>query len=593
MTLQIVLLLLILIVALALFSFEWVPADVAALGILLTLILTGLLPANRAFAGFGSDTVMMMLGLLILTATLLRTGVVEMAGRAILRRTGDDPNRLLVVIMLAAAALSAFISNTAATAFFVPLVVGLAHRARLSASKLLMPLAFASILASSVTLVSTSTSIVVSGLMTGYGLRPIGMFELSPVGIPIAVTGLVYMLVVGHRLIPQRPQAETLTEEFGLRPYLSELLLRADSPLIGKTLAESGLGRDLDLTVLRLIRGEDRNLAPRADMRLEAEDVLLVEGPREAILKVKDTAGIDIRADVEYSDPDLQTEDMCLVEAILLPRSPLIWRTLKGVRFREKYRLQVLAIDRHSETIRRKISEVQLRMGDVLLVQGHRVNIAALQEDNTFRVLGMIDTKRPNIKRARTAIAIFAGALAAATFNLLSLPVAVLLGALLVFLTRCITPEEAYREVEWKALILIGSMLGLGVAIEQTGAARFLAAQIVRLAGGAHPTWLLTAFFALTVLLTQPMSNQAAAVVVLPVALQTALQLGLNPRTFAVMIAVAASCSYLTPLEPACLMVYGPGRYRFVDFLKVGAPLTVLIYALAISLVPLVWPPIQ
>lgn len=555
MTLEIALLLLIIIVALALFSFEWVPADVAALGILLTLILTGLLPADQAFAGFGSDTVMMMLGLLILTAALLHTGVVEMAGRAVLRRTGHDPRRLLVMIMLAAMALSAFISNTATTAFFVPLVVGLAHRVRLNVSRLLMPLAFASILASSVTLVSSSTNIVVSGLMTGYGLRPMGMFELAPVGVPIAVTGLVYMLVVGHRLLPRRPQAETLTEEFGLRPYLTEFLLRPNSPLIGKTLAESGLGQDLDLTVLGVIRGKDRNLAPRADMRLEAEDVLLVEGPREAIFKAKDTVSIDIRADVEYSDPDLQTEDMRLVEAMLLPRSPLIWRTLKGVRFREKHGLQVLAINRHSETIRRKISEVQLRMGDVLLVQGHRANIATLQEDNTFHILGVIDTKRPNIKRARMSIAIFVGALAAATFGLLPLPVAVLLGALLVFLTRCITPEEAYREVEWKALILIGSMLGLGVAIEQTGAAGFLAAQIVRLAGGADPAWLLTAFFALTVLLTQPMSNQAAAVVVLPVALQTASQLGLNPRTFAMMIAVAASCSYLTPLEPSCLMV--------------------------------------
>jgi di/tricarboxylate transporter len=301
-------------------------------------------------------------------------------------------------------------------------------------------------------------------------------------------------------------------------------------------------------------------------------------------------AGIDIRADVDFSDPDLQREDLRLVEAILLPRSPLIRRTLKGVRFRERYNLQVLAINRHAETIRLKISEVRLQMGDVLLVQGDRANIAALQDDSTIRILDVVDTKPLNVSRARLAIAIFVGALATATLGLLALPVAVLVGAVLVFLTRCITPEEAYRHVEWKALILIGSMLSLGVAIEQTGAARFLAGQIVGLAPGAHPAWLLTAFFGLTVLLTQPMSNQAAAVVMLPIALQTALQLGMNPRTFAMMIAVAASCSYLTPLEPACLIVYGPGRYRFADFLKVGAPLTVLIYVLAIGLVPLVWP---
>jgi di/tricarboxylate transporter len=188
------------------------------------------------------------------------------------------------------------------------------------------------------------------------------------------------------------------------------------------------------------------------------------------------------------------------------------------------------------------------------------------------------------------AISIFAGALAAATFNLLSLPVAMLLGALLVFATRCITPEEAYRRINWKVLILIASMLALGAAMETTGTADFLAAQIVALLGSAQPVWLLTGFFVLTVLLTQPMSNQAAAAVVLPVAVQTARQMGLNPRSFAIMIALAASCSFLTPLEPACLLVYGPGRYRFVDFIKVGSLLTVLVCVIAIVMVMLVWP---
>jgi di/tricarboxylate transporter len=201
-----------------------------------------------------------------------------------------------------------------------------------------------------------------------------------------------------------------------------------------------------------------------------------------------------------------------------------------------------------------------------------------------------VEDNRPNVRRAPIAIAIFIGALAASTFNLVSLPVAMLLGSVLAFLTRCITPEEAYREVEWKVLVLIGSMLAVGSAMESTGTAQYIATHIVSIGRQANPAWLLTAFFALTLLLTQPMSNQAAAVVVVPIAIQTALQLGLNPRTFAMMIAVAASCSYLTPLEPSCLMVYGPGRYRFIDFLKVGSILTLLIYLLAITLVPMVWP---
>jgi di/tricarboxylate transporter len=590
MTLEIGLLLFILGAAIVLFSFEWVAVDIVALGVLLSLILTGLLPPGQAFAGFGSDTVILILGLLIMTASLLRTGVVDIAGRSILRYTGENPNRVLATVSVAAAGMSAFMSNTASTAFFLPIVIGLARRARVSASKLLMPLAFATILASSVTLIATSTNILVSGLITQYAMPPLGMFELAPVGFPIVVVGVTYMLLIGRRLIPDRSEKEELTAEFGLHPFLSEIVVLPGSPLAGGTLAESGLGRDLDLTVLRLDRGTESILVPGANTVLQARDVLLVEGSRENILKVKSTGGIDIKADLKFTDPDLETRDMRLVEVILLPRSPLIGRTLRRLRLREKYGLQVLAIHRLGETIRTKISQAILRLGDILLIQGRHRNIAALEADQVFRVLGSVEARTTNPNRAPIAIAIFGGAIAAATLELLSLPVAMLLGALLAFLTRCITPEEAYREVEWKVIILIGSMLALGFAMENTGTAEYLAGIIVNLPTSANPIWLLSGFFILTVLLTQPMSNQAAAVVVIPVAIQTALQLGLNPRTFAVMIAVAASTSFITPLEPACLMVYGPGRYRFIDFIKVGSLLTVLIYLIAILLVPLVWP---
>lgn len=587
---QIAILLVILGGAIILFSFEWVAIDIVALSVLLALILTGLLPADLAFAGFGSDTIILILGLLILTAALMRTGVIEMAGNAILSRTGDDPNRVFGVVTMAAAGLSAIMSNTASTAFFLPIVIGLARRAKVSASKLLMPLAFAAILASSVTLVATSTNIVVSGVMRQYGMPPLRMFELTPVGLPIVIVGVAYMLLIGRHLIPERTAPEELTEEFGLHPFLSEVVIMPESPLANKTLADSGLGRNLDLTVLRLVRGKDSILAPRANTTLMVGDVLLVEGRREEILKVKNTVGVDIKAEVKFSDPHIQTQDTRLVEAVLLPRSPLIGRTLKRLQFREKYGLQVLAIQRQGETIHEKISQVILKFGDILLVQGPLANITALEADRIFRILGSVGIKSSNTKRAPYTIAIFVGVLAAATFDLLSLPVAMLLGALLAFLTRCITPEEAYREVEWKVLILIGSMLSLGLAMENTGAAAYLAGLIVDLSGNSNPIWLLSAFFALTVILTQPMSNQAAAVVVVPVAIQAALQLGLNPRTFAVMIAVAASTSYITPLEPSCLMVYGPGKYRFIDFIKVGSLLTILIFLIAIVLVPVIWP---
>jgi len=587
---QIILLIGILITALILFSIEKISADVVGLGVLIALILTNLLPADLAFAGFGSETVLMLLGLFILTASLTRTGVVDLAGRQIVKRTRTNPKSVVSVISVSAAALSSFISNTASAAFFLPVTMGLARRMRISVSELLMPLAFASILSSSVTLISTSTNIVVSGLITQFGMEPISMFELAPVGVPILIVGLLYLHFFHRWMVPNRKIPETLTEEYGLRPYLTELIILPNSALIGKTLLDASLGRDLDLTVIRIVRNKTRYFQPDANLILQRGDVLLVEGRADDILKIKDTGGIDIKADAKLTDPDLVEEDLGLVEAILLPRSPLIGRTLKGVQFRERYGLQVLAVNRGDETIRRKISSVPLRMGDVLLVQGPVSRINILQEDKIFEVMGVIEDKRPNVRRAPLAIAIFAGVLLLATFNVISLAVAVLLGALLSFLTRCITPEEAYRDVEWKALILIGSMLGLGTAMQVTGTADFLASQIVSLVGSTNPYILLSAFFVLTVVLTQPMSNQAAAAVVIPVALQTAVQLGLNPRTFAMMIAVAASTSYLTPLEPACLMVYGPGHYKFFDFVRAGSLLTIAIYLIAIILVPMVWP---
>jgi di/tricarboxylate transporter len=416
------------------------------------------------------------------------------------------------------------------------------------------------------------------------------MFELAPVGVPVMLAGLLYMQFIGSRLIPKRPPPETLTDTFNLRPYLAELRIAPGSPLAGNTLEQSGLGQNYDLTVMAILREGQRLLDLSGDTILQAGDKLLAQGSSEAILKIKDLTGIDIQADAKFSDVDLQNGGLGLAEVVLLPGSPFIGRTPKRLQMRERYQIQVLAINRRTGMIRSKIAETRLELGDVLLVQGEQKQIAALGADNAFDVLGVRAAQPFNRGQALTVMGIFAGALLLGSLSLVPLPAAMLLGALLVFVTGCITPDDAYRQVDWKILILIGCMLGLGVAMQSTGAADFLAKGLIELVGTWNPLWLLTGFFVLTVLLTQPMSNQAAAAVVIPVALQTATQLGLNPRTFAMMIAVAASTSYLTPLEPACLMVYGPGRYRFMDFVKVGGLLTFVIYLLAIILTPLLWP---
>jgi len=587
MTLQMILLIVIIIAALVLFSIETLPADITALGVMMTLILLGILPAETAFAGFGSDTSIMILGLLILTAALVRTGVVQIISRKIIQSVGENHNQLYWVIMGTAGVLSAFMSNTATSAFFTPMTIGLARKYKIHPSKLLMSLAFAAILASSVTLVGTSTNVVVSGLLTQHDMAPLGMFELTPVGIPILIVGLVYMFFIGRHIIPIR-ETESLITDDDILTYISEFEVKPDSPWNGKSLKEISLGREFDLNVLRILKEPGYHVEPRANTILETGDKVLVEGNRDDLIALEDQDMVEFTG--EFEDKTQIPEDLSMAEVILLPGSPMVGRTLRGLNFRQRYGLQVLGVNRKGETIRRRISRARLQVGDQLLLQGDEDTISGLGSNNSFRVVsGKLDIM-PETEKAPVILAIFVGVLLLVSFNILSLPVGVMLGALLAFLTRCITPGEAYRRINWNLWLLISSMLALGQAMDVTGLADLVADQIVMLIGISNPIWLLAAFFFLSLLLTQPMSNQAAAVVVIPVAIQTAYQLGLNPRTFAVMIAVGASCSFITPLEPAALIVYGAGNYKFFDFVKVGSLLTILIFLIAILMVPWLWP---
>jgi di/tricarboxylate transporter len=582
-----VFLIILILAALVLFSIETLPADVIALGLMMALILTGILPAKIAFDGFGSDTSMMILGILILTAALVRTGIVQILSRKIFQSVGTSKKRLYWIITGSAGLLSAFISNTATAAFYTPMTIGLSRRLKIHPSKMLMPMAFATILASSVTLVGTSTNVVVSGLLTQYGLAPLGMFELTAVGVPILIIGLLYMYFIGQHLIPIRdtecpdPQADILS-------YCSEFKVTPVSPWAGKTLNEIGLGQEYDLYILRILKESGLPVEPRANTVLQPGDRVLIEGNKTNLITLREKNLVEFAGEFDLNSD--MTRNLSLAEVILLPGSPLIGRTLRGVNFRDRYGLQVLGINRKGETIRRRISMTRLQVGDQLLLQGNPGTIQNLGKNINFRVVsGELDVM-PETTKAPLALAIFGGVILLVSVNILTLPVGVMLGALIAFITRCITPEEAYRQVNWSAWLLIACMLSLGRAMEVTGLASVLADEIVALIGLSHPTLLLSTFFFLSLALTQPMSNQAAAVIITPIAMQAALHLGLNPRTFAIMIAIGASNSFITPLEPACLMVYGPGNYRFFDFVKVGSILTVLIYVIAVLMVPWLWP---
>ncbi len=590
MTAEIAICLTILGIAVILFAWDRVPADVVALAVMLAIILTGLLSPEDAFRGFGSDTVIMILGLLIMTAGLMQTGVVDEIGRLIFGYAGRHPAVFLPVIMVAVATLSAFVSNTAATALFVPLVLGYAAKTSTSPSRYLLPLAFSSIVTSSVTLISTSSNLVISEILVKSNQPAMGMFELAPAGLPIAVVGLLYIWLFGSRMLRTDNQANS-SEAVGDRKYQADIVVLASAPMIGKPIDETRIGSKYGLAVIKMIRdGQVHSSASWiSQAKLEAGDELFIEGQRAELLHVKAIEGVEFKADFQLSAPEAEPVELSIVEGVVLPGSPLIGRSLSELNFKDRYGLQVLGIHRAGR-LPTKMSRTRLRLGDVLLLQGTNENVNALERGNLFSIFGGVDHSRLNLTHAPLAAAIFMSVIMVASFKLLSLPVAMLLGAVLMLATRCLSPDDAYRQMEWKILLLISSLLALGAAMEATGTGRYLATELLGLVGSNSPTALLAIFFLLTVALTQPMSNQAAAVVLLPVAMETAVQIGSNPRTFAMMIAIAASCSYMTPLEPSCLLVYGPGRYKFMDFFRVGLPLTLIIFVMAIVLVPLVWP---
>lgn len=592
MTLTIAYVLGLLVVALVLFVWDKYSVDVVGLIVLLGLAIPRVLTPGEALSGFGNETILLLISLFVVTAGIVRTGVVERVGLWLASVGPARPAALTRVILGSAAAVSSVLSNTVTTAVFLPIMIGVARRTSLALSRVLMPLAFASILAGSVTLIGTSTNLVISSQLPRYGLARIGFFELAPVGAAITILGLLYLFFLAPRLVPDRGERE-MTDRYDLRRYLSEALIQPGSRLAGKSLAESQLGSAMNLNVVGIVRGERRTLAPGPHATLAENDILIIEGKAEDILSVKDAGGIEIRPDVkpELSDGDLQSERIRMMEAMVLPHSDLIGRTLKESEFRERTGLTVLAIHSAGGPDRiEKLSGIRLKPSDVLLLQGSLEALDRVRGGGDLFLLEDVSAHHPRRRKGRLAAAIFAGSVAVAIAGLLPLPLAFITGGLLLVLTRCMTPQEAYESVDWRLMVMIGCMVSFGLAMEKTGTAALLSDLIVRYFSGLGSTALLAAFFVLTVLLTQPMSNQAAALVILPVAVGAANKLGMNPRSFVMCVTFAASCSFLTPLEPSCVLVYGPGRYRFFDFTRVGLPLTALVFVVSMLLIPLVWP---
>jgi di/tricarboxylate transporter len=591
----IVITLLLLVLAIVLFATEKVPVDIVGILLVIALVMTQVLTVSEGVAGFGNDVIITIAGLFILVGGLVKTGLVDLIGRRMHRIAGGNEFFLTAMIMVAAAMSASVLKNTTTTAMFLPVVIGLAAKAKIPPSKLLMPLAFGAILGGSCTLIGTSTNLAVSGAIVRYGQEPFSMFELSTVGIVTFGVGMLYMMLIGRRMLPSRGGEDSLADQYHIREYVSEVLVLPDSSLVGKTLGEAKLNADLDIHILGIARSGRTIASPDPNERIQRRDSLLVEGTIEDILRVKEEIGLEIKPDFMLHDAMLESGTVELFEVMVMRDSPLVGQTLKSIRFRQTYDLTVLAINRHGETFVQKLSSETLKFGDVLLVQGNREKVQPLVTDGELLLLEDVSATSMRIDKRRWAITAFVLFLALSLSKVtigfdIPLAICVLAGVLLLLATQTIRYREMYSLIDFRLLVLIACMMSFGVAMEKTGADTFLAGYVQNYLGQYGATPVLAGFFLLTVALTQPMSNQAAALVVLPIAVKAAVALGLNPRTFIVGVTYAASFSFITPLEPACVLVYTPGRYRFLDFVKVGAILTVIVFVVAIYLVPIVWP---
>ena len=587
MTYEIAVVLFLLAAAMVAFMLERLTVDVIALGLVVALVISGVLTPRQAFSGFANDVIIVLCSVFVLSGALVRSGIMESLGGAFHELAGRSESRVVASIMGVSAGMSAFISNTNSTAILTPAVLEFSRRSRLSPSRLLIPLAYASMFGGACTLIGTSTNLASSGLMQQMGMEPISMFELLPVGLTMVAVGVAYMTLVGHRLLPKRGAA-TLGEEFQIDGYLSKIVVGEDADLVGDRLRDTWLS-ERGISVLAIVRGE-KKIFPRAKTRIEAGDALMVQASRQRLLDLDDLPGLGFDAVESLADEDLMDEDVKLAEAIVMPRSRVLGKTLRQLRLRQRYGISVLAVYRHGISHPTEIGDLPLTDGDVLLLQGNEEGFALLQSSESIWVIGGL-ARRPFRKRRGTiALVALIAAVAASALGILPVAIALLLAALTVVLTRCVGADEVYGMIEWRIIVLIGGMTSVGVAMQSSGAADYLAGLIVAAAEPFGLYAVLGAFVALTMVLTQPMSNAAAALVVLPVAMSTAGRVGVDPRPLAILVTLSASLSFIAPLEPACLLVYSPGRYRFSDFVKAGIPLTAIAFVIVLALVPIFWP---
>jgi di/tricarboxylate transporter len=592
MTFEIGLTLGIIFMALVLFATEKLRVDLIALIVLLLVATTGLVRKEEVFSGFANPAVITIWAVYIVSGGLFKTGVADMLGAFILRLSGASEARLIAVIMLVCGMMSAFINNVGAVAVLMPAVIGIAKKAKIPVSKLLIPLAFSSLLGGSMTLIGTPANILAQGILVTRGLPSFGFFDITPMGSIVLFTGIIYMVLIGRHLLPVRETISDLKVSNQLRDYVAEVQVSPQSPLVGKKLVESKLGEEFDLVVLSVRRDENLITRIHRSFIINANDLLILEGSAQNLITAQEDLNFRIQPDHDIDLVDLDTEDSNIFEATLSPRSKIVGRTLKEVRFRDRFGFTALAIWRHGDVITERLRDKPLYFGDALLLQGPPGRVAALNDGNEFLVLQHVDIeKRNRNNKAPVAAGIMLLVIALAIFSNLGIAISMVIGSVLMVLTGCLTMDDAYDSIDWRTVFLVGGMLTLGIAMENTGTARFLANLLLGTIGDLGPSALLAGIYLLSALITQPMSNAAAVVLMVPIAVDTALGINANILTFVMAAVIGAATSFVTPVgHKANVLVFGPGGYKFFDFTRVGILLTVFLFIVSMIFLPILWP---
>ena len=591
MSYEALLTLLVAVAAVGLFISEKLPMDVVAMLVLASLLLLGLVTPDEALSGFSNEATITVAGMFVLSAGLAHTGALAGLGRLLSRVRWRW--LFVLLLILVAGVVSAFINNTAVVAVFLPMVLAACAHNRQSPSQVLIPLSYASQMGGVCTLVGTSTNLLVNSVAKDLGHSGFGMFDFTPLGLVTMGFGLVYLAILGPWLLPKHAAAP-LTESWQLGKYVTELRVMAGSPLIGRNIGRAKLAEKHGIDVLELIRDDIARWSPASETLREG-DLLLVRGEWEQLAALRHSLKLEPRPEFKLSDSSFGAatdgEAKRLLEVMVAPGSRLAGQSLDEMDFTRQHEATVLAVHRRGELQRERLRDVTLDVGDVLLVLAPQAELDLLRRDERLVVLNEREDSRRPPGRALLALAIVAAVITSAGLGWLPIVAASILGGIALVVTRCVGNEQAYKAVDWRVIVLLAGVLPLGIAMQKSGLAQSIADLAVGSVGGLGPRAVLAVIYLLTAVLTEFMSNNAAAVMITPIAWSTAISLGLDPTPFIVAVLFAASTSFSTPVGyQTNMMVYNAGNYRFADFLRMGLPLNLMFWMLAVWLIPQFFP---